>query len=194
MEEFFSLVFGIIWIIVIVSIFTRVAKTAKKNTNTQNRQYQQNRPQSAQAQQYQYEVKKSSSSNGKPTFRDVPGSTYGTSRETNTLSSAGTGYGYGAFAGQSNAGKIKTSNRKDRAPVSGFGSRQTGSFGDNPVLLEDRRNDWLARQLREEAAIKRRGSIYDLGAAHDLDCDANDLKRSHARRHNSNGLNKQMFR
>jgi hypothetical protein len=61
------------------------------------------------------------------------------------------------------------------------------------VLLEDRRNDWLAQQLREEAAIKRRGSS-DLGASHEVECAADDLKQSHVRRHNTNGINKRTFR
>ena len=60
--------------------------------------------------------------------------------------------------------------------------------------MHSKRNDWLAKQLREEAAIKRRGSVYDLGATHDVNCDADDLKKSHVRRHNTNGVNREMFR
>ena len=47
------------------------------------------------------------------------------------------------------------------------------------ILMEDRKNDWLARQIREENRIKARGDFWDLGAAHDKDCDARDLKREH---------------
>ncbi len=48
---------------------------------------------------------------------------------------------------------------------------------------EDRKNDWMARQLREEARIKRMGSGTDLGAAHDADCDAAELKAEHRKVH-----------
>ena len=57
-------------------------------------------------------------------------------------------------------------------------------------------SDYVERYLaaQEEARIKRMGSGTDLGAAHDADCDADDLKKSHVRRHNTNGVNREMFR
>ncbi len=51
------------------------------------------------------------------------------------------------------------------------------------VLMEDRKNDWLARQLREERRIRMRGDFLDLGASHDRDCDARSLKREHVLAH-----------
>ena len=90
-------------------------------------------------------------------------------------------YGYGAFAPSKVKGKVSSK------------KQGTGIF-ENDVLLEDRRNDWLAKQLREEAAIKRRGSIYDLGASHDVNCDAEDNRLFHVKRHNTNGLNRRMFK
>lgn len=52
--------------------------------------------------------------------------------------------------------------------------------------LEDRQNDWLARQIREEAKWKR-NSCFDPAAelkkAHADSCDARALKREHAAAH-----------
>lgn len=91
-------------------------------------------------------------------------------------------------------------------PGATYGSSNTGSrsaySGSRPapadvktqsVLFEDRRNDWLAQQFREEAALKRRAG-NDLGASHEVECAADDLKRSHIRRHNTTGLNQNTFR
>ncbi|MBO4359832.1 MAG: hypothetical protein J5822_03030 [Eubacteriaceae bacterium] len=67
------------------------------------------------------------------------------------------------------------------------------SIRENGLLLEDRKNDWLAKQMREEAEIYRRGSLYDLGAAHEADCDARRIKLFHIRTHNTNGMDKKTF-
>lgn len=45
--------------------------------------------------------------------------------------------------------------------------------------MEDRKHDWLAKQLAEERAILRRGIQSDIGAVHDLSCDARKLKIEH---------------
>ena len=73
------------------------------------------------------------------------------------------------------------------------GRESAGSIRENGLLLEDRKNDWLAKQMREEAEIYRRGSLYDLGAAHEADCDAKRIKLFHARTHNSNGVDRKTF-
>lgn len=44
--------------------------------------------------------------------------------------------------------------------------------------MEDRSNDWLAKQLRYEKSALRNNGL-DLGYSHDVDCDADDLKRAH---------------
>ena len=46
-------------------------------------------------------------------------------------------------------------------------------------MKDDREHDWLARQMREEAKILRRGDMLDLGAAHEASCDADVLKKYH---------------
>ena len=46
-------------------------------------------------------------------------------------------------------------------------------------MKDDRKNDWLARQMREEERILRRGDLMDLGASHASSCDAETLKRYH---------------
>ena len=77
------------------------------------------------------------------------------------------------------------------APASG--REKVSSIRENGLLLEDRKNDWLAKQMREEAEIYRRGSLYDLGAAHEADCDARRIKLFHVMTHNSNGVDKKTF-
>ena len=46
-------------------------------------------------------------------------------------------------------------------------------------MKDDRQHDWLARQMREEERILRRGDLMDLGASHNTSCDADMLKRYH---------------
>ncbi len=46
-------------------------------------------------------------------------------------------------------------------------------------MKDDRQHDWLARQMREEERILRRGDLMDLGASHAASCDAEMLKRYH---------------
>ena len=199
MGDGFSMIFGIIWIIVLISIFSRIAQKSRQSSNRVNPQQQREREiqQMALAQQQRNAQTASSGSGAKPTFRSVPGSTYGTTRnvqQTGTTASRNSGYGQGAFAPVNTSSKISTTKRKDTVKGMGFGPAQVNHITANPVLFEDRRNDWLAKQLREEAAIKRRGSIYDLGASHDSLCEADYIKKEHAKRHNSNGLNRQTFR
>lgn len=46
--------------------------------------------------------------------------------------------------------------------------------------LEDRNGDWLASQLRYEHVNARRNKL-DLGAAHDMNCNAEEVRLSHAK-------------
>ncbi len=73
----------------------------------------------------------------------------------------------------SSSGKLKTAPARPAESVSGRSSLRdlTG------VMLEDRKNDWLAKQLREEANIARRSDL-DLGAAHERECAADDLRKA----------------
>lgn len=48
------------------------------------------------------------------------------------------------------------------------------------VLRDDRRNDWMAKQMREEARIR---NSTDLGAMHDASCEAREIKERHAALH-----------
>ena len=45
--------------------------------------------------------------------------------------------------------------------------------------LENRGNDWLAKQLKEERDVLRRGDFLDLGAMHDKACAADRLRDRH---------------
>ena len=47
-------------------------------------------------------------------------------------------------------------------------------------LMDDRDHDWLAGQLAEERAAKRRMSVmFELKQEHAANCDSDDLKRFH---------------
>ena len=65
-----------------------------------------------------------------------------------------------------------------------------GSFDASPAvrkrtltsttLRDDRKNDWMAKQLREERRIR---NSTDLGAVHDDHCEAREIKTQHAAAH-----------
>ena len=56
---------------------------------------------------------------------------------------------------------------------------ETGGSLSETFMKDDRKNDWLARQMREEERILRRGDLMDLGASHAAACDADMLKKYH---------------
>lgn len=53
----------------------------------------------------------------------------------------------------------------------------------NNMFLEDRNNDWLAKQIKEERKILSRSDMLDLGAAHEKACQADQLRRLHVLEH-----------
>ena len=57
------------------------------------------------------------------------------------------------------------------------------SLRETSFFLEDRSNDWLAKQLREERKILLRGDLADLGARHFAECDARAIKEEHLLEH-----------
>ena len=183
--------FILIWIIAIGSFIAKAAKGAS-GQQRRNAQYTGSRPQTIHtpaaydAQQVRMDSA-SQASKGGQTFRNTPGSTYGTTNQ----------YGMSSPKARREAARKEANQSRYAASStvgSAYGQTKASRLGENAVLLEDRKNDWLAKQLREEAAIYRRGSGFDLGASHNVSCDADDIKRSHARRHNSNGLDRGTFR
>lgn len=59
----------------------------------------------------------------------------------------------------------------------------------NTDLFENRKGDWLAEQIREEKRLLRKTSdMFALKQEHLENCDADDLKQSHARAHRSNRI------
>ena len=57
------------------------------------------------------------------------------------------------------------------------------------VLRDDRRNDWLARQLREEhMAFKATSEMFDLKIEHASHCDAKLLEQFHKRNCTASGI------
>ncbi len=79
----------------------------------------------------------------------------------------------------------KDSTRSTASRVYSSRPMRAGSMHfDTVYSMEDRQNDWLAKQLREESRLARRTSdMFDLKAEHASNCDARDLKDSHARAH-----------
>lgn len=63
-----------------------------------------------------------------------------------------------------------------RVPVSTLGK----------LFKEDRNNDWLARQMKEERKRTVWNNFSDLGAQHDAVCDAKVLRVQHHLRHEEN--------
>ena len=50
------------------------------------------------------------------------------------------------------------------------------------LFFEDRENDWLAKQMKEERKIKNK-TMTDLGAIHDRNCEAREIKTAHEKAH-----------
>jgi hypothetical protein len=63
-------------------------------------------------------------------------------------------------------------------PTSSLKAEKGGTLAET-FMKDDRKNDWLAKQMREEERILRRGDLMDLGAAHEASCDAEMLKNYH---------------
>lgn len=59
----------------------------------------------------------------------------------------------------------------------------------NSVLRDDKENDWLARQLREEhKAFKATSEMFDLKIEHASHCDARLLEQFHKRHCDAEGI------
>ena len=169
-------VFGIIWVIAIVAMIVKSAKKANGNAaKTTRPQAPYQAPQNANAarprQLTPAQQSQQIQQRAQYTSQQRAAAAQRAVRETNQDR-----YGAATTVGSS------------------FGQVKTSRIGESGVLLEDRKNDWLAKQLREEAVIYRRGVGFDLGASHNVNCAADDLKRGHIRVHNSNGLDRQTFR
>ena len=68
-------------------------------------------------------------------------------------------------------------------------SRDMGDSKGSSVLRDDRNNDWLARQLREEhKAFKETSEMFDLKIEHASHCDAKILEQFHKRNCDARGV------
>ncbi|MBO4904937.1 MAG: hypothetical protein J5367_06910 [Lachnospiraceae bacterium] len=81
-------------------------------------------------------------------------------------------------------GYVNYKPHKDIVSVSrDMGDRQ------NSVLRDDKENDWLARQLRDEhRAFKATSEMFDLKIEHASHCDARLLEQFHRRSCSSDGV------
>ncbi|MBQ6129242.1 MAG: hypothetical protein IJI51_06255 [Lachnospiraceae bacterium] len=100
-------------------------------------------------------------------------------------SSSGTRTGSGASAAKSKA-RTFTNYRphKDIVSVSRDMGDKRGS-----ILRDDKNNDWLARQLRDEhKAFKATSEMFDLKIEHASHCDARLLEQFHRRNCDASGV------
>ena len=68
-------------------------------------------------------------------------------------------------------------------------SRDMGDAKGSSTLRDDRANDWLARQLREEhRAFKATSEMFDLKIEHASHCDVRLLEQFHKRNCTANGV------
>ncbi|MBO4889710.1 MAG: hypothetical protein J5574_01850 [Lachnospiraceae bacterium] len=68
-------------------------------------------------------------------------------------------------------------------------SRDMGDSRNSSVLRDDKANDWLARQLREEhRAFKATSEMFDLKIEHASHCDARLIEQFHRRNCDANGI------
>ena len=68
-------------------------------------------------------------------------------------------------------------------------SREMGDSKGSSTLRDDRTNDWLARQLREEhKAFKETSEMFDLKIEHASHCDARFIEQFHRRNCDARGV------
>ncbi len=68
-------------------------------------------------------------------------------------------------------------------------SRDMGDSKGSSTLRDDRNNDWLARQLREEhKAFKETSEMFDLKIEHASHCDAKYIEQFHRRNCDAGGV------
>ncbi|MBQ7563166.1 MAG: hypothetical protein IJT16_04150 [Lachnospiraceae bacterium] len=91
------------------------------------------------------------------------------------------------------ASKVQSAAAVNRAMQQPAGILSGEAGGKAYLLLDDRKNDWLARQLEEErrAAFKVSsmfGFKYNAGADHAANCDAKELRDEHSKNCEAEGV------
>ena len=171
MVEIIYLVIVAVWVIIMVSSSKK--KKAYQKAKAQSRQKQTspnfNAAQGYAAQDYAAQRSVAQESTAEGGVAGTQGTTYVPYDSVNTRSGG---------AGRGNGGMQLKRKYKENA------ARQEANFR----RMEDRQNDWLARQIREEANW-RRNSCFDPAAElkneHASDCDADKLRKGHAKTHRS---------
>ncbi len=70
-------------------------------------------------------------------------------------------------------------------------SRDMGDSNNSSILRDDKRNDWLARQLREEhQAFKATSEMFDLKIEHASHCDAKLIEQFHRKYCDASGIDR----
>ena len=128
-------------------------------------------PYSAKPDLSRYDVRQDAASAGmrQPAGNRKAAAAYARELKTKDSATARSNYGRSAFEFDSSL----------RAAAASSG-HSSGSVRTQVSISDDRQNDWLAQQLRYERRVKA-GS--DLGATHEINCDARSLKREHIPRH-----------
>ena len=69
--------------------------------------------------------------------------------------------------------------------IKGVAKRKKSTISENNLFMEDRKNDWFARQIREEQNVFSKHDMMDLGAVHERACQADMLRRLHLKEHDN---------
>ncbi len=173
-----SLIATLFWMVIILAAVNSAAKKRKKNN--WSRTPQSNAEKQAEQIRNYANISSPAASGGGSYSQGSSGqsSAQWKTRGTTTASNAASRARYdGAVSSYSNSNVsgLDKSLQRER------GSKSLRDLSD--FFGEDRKNDWMARQLKEERRILITGSALDLGASHAADCDADDLKASHRRVH-----------
>lgn len=101
--------------------------------------------------------------------------------------STATGTGKGSLPSSARSKARTYTNYKPHKDIVSV-SRDMGDRG-NSVLRDDKNNDWLARQLRDEhKAFKATSEMFDLKIEHASHCDARILEQFHRRNCDASGV------
>ena len=81
--------------------------------------------------------------------------------------------------------------RKNPKPTAMTSDRHMSSLHESFKNLEDRNNDWLANQLKEEKALEGKlSAMYYLKKNHEANCDAKKIRDVHRRNCDAEGIDR----
>ena len=170
MSEIISSVFGLIWAFVWITIVFKIIRKAKGASGAQGASQRQA------SQLGRFNVQQGSSA--APGSSGAPGAP-GASPFRAAASPARPSSAAAGAASRPSASLAGSAERAEaKAAVSSARAKNESYKTLSSILKEDREHDWMARQRAEDARAFRR-NFSDLGAMHQADCAADELKKSH---------------